>query len=282
MDEQTRQALGEINRRFYRRQAEGFSNTRSAPWGGWSRVLEALEGPFRTGARSEPPGDPASPPDRPPARGRSCASDRLGVLDVGCGNGRFGTLLEERWRAPFFYWGVDASEELLATAADRLDGLQDLRLSPWNLLEEDGDPLWSSERFSLVVVFGLMHHVPGADLRLRLLRSLSRCLEPGGLLAVSVWRFGLDERFQRRILPWEEFNRDAERPIPLESLEEGDVLLRWGNEPGVFRYCHAVSEAEQEAWEGHLGLRSKDRFLADGRSEQLNRYHLFQAPPAEV
>lgn len=264
MDEQTRQALGAINRRFYRRQAEGFSNTRSAPWGGWARVLTTAR---RLGAGS---------------RVEYSALNPLRVLDVACGNGRFGTLLQQQWGAPFSYWGIDSSEELLATAADRLAGLQDLRLSPWDLLVGTGEPIWSTERFSLIAVFGLLHHVPGADLRLRLLRSLGNSLAPGGVLAVSVWRFGLDQRFQRRILPWEDFNRSAEQPIALERLEEGDVLLRWGNEPGVVRYCHAVSEVEQEAWEGHLGLRSKDRFLADGRSEQLNQYHLFQAPSAEA
>ncbi len=255
MDESTRAALAAINRHFYHHQARAFSDTRSRPWKGWRRVVETVGG--------------ARPKD---------ASLRL--LDVGCGNGRFGGLVGECWPGPLSYVGLDASEELLETAGRRLASLAEVRLASWDFMDDSLGAVLGEETFSLIAVFGLLHHVPGEDLRRELLQRLAGRLEVGGVLALSVWRFGLDARFQRRVLPWEEYNRGAQQPIPIDLLEEGDVLLRWGDQPGVVRYCHAVSEPEQESWTEMLGLAPLESFVADGKGGELNQYHLFSKAAA--
>src|SRR5690606_28455 len=86
--------LNRINLDFYRRQAESFSQSRGKPWRGWDRVLAQL-----------------------PAR---ASQSTLSVLDVGCGNGRFGAYLEQHLGEPFSYQGLDASSALLLCARERL------------------------------------------------------------------------------------------------------------------------------------------------------------------
>ena len=278
MEPRTQEILNALNRRFYRRFAGAFDQSRHAPWAGWQRVVEevAAAAPvLRTGGG-------------------------LRVLDVGCGNGRFGSLLARHLGAPrLTYLGIDASAELLAAARHRLEGAADapwaaLRLEEHDVLTGDTlEALGEGQTWDLIAVFGLLHHVPGRGQRRELLRTLAGRLAPGGVLAVALWRFGEDPRFARRRLPWEVYNRSvpaAER-VDRSTLEDGDWLLRWGASPdgddddpalpaveGAYRYCHAVDleeEAELVAALEPLAPLSA-RFDADGRTGKLNRYLLFR------
>jgi tRNA (uracil-5-)-methyltransferase TRM9 len=251
MNRRTQQALAAVNRRFYEDHAAAFDGTRSAPWKGWERLLAAVaEGwPRETSLR---------------------------VLDAGCGNGRFGALVRERWAGTWSYLGLDSSAPLLAAAELRLAAVEERELRPWDLLQT---PLATAVdgAFGLVAVFGVLHHVPGAGLRRRLLRDAASLLAPGGFLAFTVWRFGEDPRFHRRTLPWS----SPEAPsLDLDQLEAGDVLLRWGDGEGAVRYCHGADDAEQAGWLADLreagGLELRLRFDGDGRSGRLNRYFLLR------
>ena len=91
LDEPTLRALNAINRAFYREGAAEFSAPRDHPWPGWTRVAELV-----ASARLAEP---------------------LEVLDVGCGNGRFGWFLAKR-RPELRYLGLDASAELLYLTYD--------------------------------------------------------------------------------------------------------------------------------------------------------------------
>ena len=66
MNRVTVERLIALNREFYRSRAAEFDVSRRNPWPGWARVLDAID------------------------RTRNVA-----ILDVGCGNGRFGLFAEE-------------------------------------------------------------------------------------------------------------------------------------------------------------------------------------------
>ena len=231
-------ALNALNRRFYAASALEFHETRKAPWPGFERTLAALPSP------------PTS------------------VLDVGAGDGRFAAFLLERCPTPPQYLGVDFSHELLSLAEQRELGSH-CRFVHADVLHDDWQP---TGRFALIAAFGLMHHVPSLALRKRLLSKLAAHLEPGGYLVVTFWRLPEDPRFERRVLPIATYNRDAPTVIPVEDLEPGDTLLRWGAGDGPPRYCHFVDDAEISVLCAATGLTVTARFRSDGRGDALNDY----------
>jgi hypothetical protein len=128
----------------------------------------------------------------------------------------------------------------------------------------------------LVGIFGVMHHIPCFGRRESLLQTAASRLRPGGILALAFWRFGTQERFSKRELSWEVYNRDAEFPIDTAQLEPGDSLLRWGEEDGPARYCHFVDDREYQLLLDSMRLDVVDQYLADGRSGDLNQYAILR------
>jgi tRNA (uracil-5-)-methyltransferase TRM9 len=259
MNPETRARLNALNREFYRTRAPEFSATRDHPWPGWERVVERVRG-SRADAAEEP----------------------LGVLDVGCGNGRFGEFLASAWEGRIEYRGLDASSELLEVARERTQALETLRarLECVDLLDDPQHERGSAlpdERFALVVAFGLLHHVPGSAQRLALVGALAERVAPEGWLAVSAWQFGRSERLLRRIIPWAEYATDD--PIDPEQLEPGDHLLPFGDRDAAPRYCHHCDAEELDTLARAPGPAEKwrlERFDADGRSGDLNHYLVWQ------
>ena len=211
----------------------------------------------------------------------------LRVLDVGCGNGRFGAFLAARGLTPDRYVGIDASPALLEDARLRLravpgaaDRPMALELRAGDLAVQPVDAALPDERFRLIAVLGVLHHVPGLAQRRALLGALAARLEAGGLLALAFWRFAAFERFERRLLGWEEYNRTAAEPIDSARLEPGDHLIRWGDGVGRQRYCHFASDAEMAGLLADLDLERVAEYAADGRSDDLNQYVLLRASGA--
>ena len=97
------------------------------------------------------------------------------------------------------------------------------------------------------------------------------------MLAISFWQFRADPRFESRLADWQEFNARASETVPLEELEQGDFLLRWGDGDAV-RYCHFASPGEAAELTAATGLERVETFRADGVSGELNLYHLMRKP----
>jgi SAM-dependent methyltransferase len=251
MNQATVRRLNAINEHFYQQHAAAFDSARQAPWSGWERVLVHTD------------------------LGRAAS-----ILDVGCGNARFGLFATQHFRFAPAYCGLDSSSELLAAA--RSWGEPEWRLIEGDLVMEDLLPAAPEETFDLVVCFGVMHHIAGEANRRGLLERMAGRVAPGGILAVSFWQFGMDPRFARRVQEWEEFNRSSARPVDLEQLEPGDHLLYWGEIPQGFstespaksRYCHYADPGEVERLVDGLPLSQVDAFTADGKSGDLNLYRI--------
>ena len=244
MRKDTAEALHAVNRRFYRERASEFSRTRERPWSGWDEIL---------------------------ARAAPLLPEHPRVLDVGCGNGRFERFLEERLGGAFDYCGVDESPLGLAEARKRLPSRKNVVLVEHDFLEA---PLPEGE-FDLLVLFGVLHHVPGRENRIGLLTRLSRLLAPGGLLAFSIWRFDRYPRFQKKIVPWDDFRFLTGIEIDPSALEPGDHILTWGGDPPAYRFCHAMSEEEEKGLARSLPLDLVFRFDAGA---EPNRYFVFRYP----
>ena len=256
MDEFTRRQLHALSRAFYDERAAAFDASRiDLPWPGWERLGALL-----------PEGRPS-------------------VLDIGCGNGRFAAWLADTGHA-FDYVGTDASEALLAAARERVapalaEAGCTAEFLEQDFLDEDDAPGAALPRgpFSLVALMGVLHHVPGRETRAALVAAAADRLAPGGLLALTLWRFAGRPRFEKRRVDWTEVGPVLGAPIAVEALEEGDALLRFGEDRAAApRYCHETDEAEIEAWRDRTGLETVALFSADGAQGDLNRHWIARRP----
>jgi tRNA (uracil-5-)-methyltransferase TRM9 len=210
-------------------------------------------------------------------RARLPASDAPSILDLGCGNGRFGAWLGENFEPPYGYTGVDSSDRLIEMVRSNLVPREGVRceLVVADLVADDLDEHLDDRTFDLLTLFGLLHHVPALDRRRALLQDLQERLAPGGLMAMTFWQFADHERFRRRFLEWEEYNREASEPVDPTDLEEGDYLLRWGETVG-YRYCHFTDPSEAARLVESLDLEILETFRADGEGGDLNLYYLLR------
>ncbi|MEO8397712.1 MAG: class I SAM-dependent methyltransferase [Chloroflexota bacterium] len=238
MDETTIRSLNEINRRFYETVAVEFDSSRQKPWEGWERIVEQI----RAGVPNEVWLRPAPTP--------------FTVLDVGCGNGRFGRFLADQiGKERLRYVGIDSSAALLERAKTALEGI-DARLEQRDIVESPLDAALGE--FDMVALFGVLHHIPGADRRLALVRALGERVAPGGVLVFTEWRFLDVATLRARVVPW----------AANLQVEAGDCLLDWRRGETALRYCHFVDDAEHERLVEASGLKRVEEFRADA----TNRY----------
>lgn len=235
MHDSTRRHLNAINRRFYAITADNFSATRGRAWQGWLDLLAHLPETW----------------DSPPYR----------VLDVGCGNGRFGVFLDEQLPYNVAYHGMDNNPRLLEFARE---SLPTATLDTRDIVESPPD----SGAYDLVVLFGVIHHIPGADYRQNFMRQLAARVAAGGLLVFASWRFYEVERFRERVVAWDD-------PLA-EQVETHDYLLDWRRGETALRYCHYVDDAEQDTLVRATALDEIARYRADGYQNRLNCYSVLR------
>ena len=235
MDEHTRQQLNEMNRQFYTQTATAFNQTRAVAWQGWQHLIPYIL------VDTEP----------------------YGVLDIGCGNARFANFLAKHRTKPFEYHGIDSNPTLLQYAEDSVLLLPHVTTQFWELdFVEQSLPSESLDTYDLVVVFGVMHHIPGYAERSAFLRSCTQFVKETGLLVFACWRFLDIPRLQKRLQPWK----------TSVAVESNDYLLDWRRDTHALRYCHYVDDAEHDALVAATGLNELVRFRADGETGNANCY----------
>lgn len=276
--------LNDLNNRFYQSHAASFSDTRQAPWPGWIRTMDTALRQLNVEALERP----------------------LRVFDLACGNMRFenflasGALAAKRAdgtdaaadiACPFEFYGVDSCQDLAIDArghALRIPNLNFFECDVLNMLmnlnpAETPEKFFAAPLADITVCFGFMHHVPSCEYRVRVLDALVRQTRPGGIIAISFWEFMNDVRMARKAVRAE---ARAELNPPFEGydsaqFEPGDHLIGWQNDPRAYRYCHHFDDAQiADLVRGvrtfykcdEVPVRELERFNADGRSGDLNRY----------
>jgi SAM-dependent methyltransferase len=223
------QKLLELNRQFYEAQADEFSQTRQTFNPGFETLLAWLPQP--------------------------CPR----LLDVGCGNGRFGAYLQQH-QAIAEYVGVDFSGRLLEIAPTLATGTFYARdISQPGCLDGLG-------QFEAVACLATLHHIPGRTNRVRLLQEMGEHLAADGRLLLSTWQFASSDRQQRKIRAW------AEVGLSPEDVEADDYLLTWQRGRFAYRYACQIAEAEMAALATEAGQTILHQFRSDGREGNLSLY----------
>ena len=137
------------------------------------------------------------------------------------------------------------------------------------------EPNWSASiptnNFDWLVAFAVLHHLPGADLRLETVRAFRNLISPHGRVALSVWQWQNSSRLRKRVIPWSTVG------LKPDELDAGDVLLDWraGDSPGM-RYVHTFSEDRLSELAFKSGFDICDMFYSDGKIGNLALYQVWR------
>lgn len=247
--------LCEITNAFYRDNASSFSATRTSPWNGWKTSMEFLgnEGLLD--------------------------SEHLDVLDLASGNLRFAAFLADAYpQLDVTMYAVDDCADLAISYPNA--HIQNLDITA-HLLE--GAPLAELIEAPLCdvsICFGFMHHVPGRENRARVLEALLDKTNTGGFVIVSFWMFLNNEALAKKaaITHAQALRALSLSEAEIAALDEGDYFLGWKDTTDSYRYCHNFTDADIDALIASVERRAHvaARFIADGRTNNLNDYVILQ------
>jgi SAM-dependent methyltransferase len=235
----TMERLISLYRRFYTDHGRDFSQTRGRLQPGVIRMLDLLHGVES-------------------------------VLDLGCGNGELARTLSRRGhRGP--YVGLDFSPPLLDEAQREAFSfpVQFIQADIAELTMMSGG-LPVAGMWSWVTAFAVLHHIPGLDLRLALLRNVHRLLDRQGTFIHSCWQFLSSPRLQRRVQPWEAAALDS------GEVDPNDYLLDWRVGRRGLRYVHHFDEAELAELAHMAGFEVLETFYSDGENRRLSLYQVWK------
>lgn len=222
-----------MNNLYTGQNATKFSETRNLPWAGWNRLLALL---------------------------KLKDKNLNAVLDLGCGNARFLDFLLDSKIDVDSYAGVDNSEELLEIANTK-PRAESQKPKSINFVHLDlNDVSWKNEisqKFDLIVAFGLMHHLKDFESRKNLVNSAHSLLQHEGTLVLTFWKFMEDEEFMRKHL--------------VKKLDsKNDFILSFGKD--AQRFCHYSDEEEVEKLIDKAKFEIINEFSSDGFGDRMNRY----------
>lgn len=186
------------------------------------------------------------------------STDAIKILDVGCGNGRlyqylWAELLCAELNSAHRYVGIDQSEELIKIAKVQCAELNSAHKVEF-IVADVFDLSFKNGEFDVAVGIAFLHHIPGEELRLKVLKEIYRVLKPGGILFLTNWnlrQWKLIKKYKLRIRDFF-FSHD--------DLDAGDFWI-------PFKYnCHSdpvldTGEESQRSFFARSGAPQDDRVM---------------------
>jgi SAM-dependent methyltransferase len=242
MKKETIQQLNRINQDFYQIDSNEFNQTRSFFWAGWDNLLKFIK-----------------------------KNEKINIFDVGCGNARFALFLKKH-NFKFNYFGCDLSTNLLDFAKKNLlENKISFNLKNIDLVNQTNNLNKYENKFDLITLFGVWHHLPSEKKREEIIKSLLNLLENNDYLIVTFWQFAIDKKLTTRNSPkFKNFKIDE------KDLEKNDYLLTWEKGIKKHRYCHFSNLEEVENFAKKLNLKIIDHYYDDGKNKKMNLYVIFQ------
>ena len=254
----TIQQILELNRQFYQNLAGQFSSTRLRLQPGMQKVLHLIP-------------------------------DDVRVLDLGCGNGEFWHGLYSRGFQGE-YIGIDFSINLLRLAhsrqitkplkctppTDRVGKFPEIQPKPGiplfiqkDLSQDNWESFLADKEFDFILAFSVLHHIPGTELRHKVLKKIHNLLSPNGCFIHSEWQFLESERLRARIQPWEIIGLSS------DLVDMNDYLLDWRHGGYGLRYVHYFSEEELSDLAKDSQFMIIESFRSDGQGGKLGLYQIW-------
>ena len=249
MNAQVIDQLININREFYQTFAKSFSATRHQIQPGVKKIL--IDIPYRSN-----------------------------WIDLGCGNGTLSLEWAKQGRSGEYY-GLDFSQDLLSEAHTALltrtlpESLKilffqaDITQAGWQEKIPASD--WNG-----VLAFAVLHHIPGQEVRMKILTSIHQILPLGGKFIFSVWQIQHSPRLMKRCMDW------AQVGLSNQEVDAGDTLLDWraelnGKSKSVgLRYVHIFTLEELQTLADQTGFTIRDCFESDGKEGNLSLYEIWE------
>lgn len=244
MQQATTKKLITLTNQFYSQHAKSFSATRQIAWEGWNNLIAFFQ------------------------------LQNPSILDIGCGNGRFLQFIRDQ-QIHCSYQGVDNNPELIAQAKLMTPNktIRFIEHDVLNYFLNTHTILPNLNNFTVISIFGLVHHIPGKANRLAFIKAALAHLLPSGYLIVSFWQpLNNPDRFTKKQLNPIQFKLNP------DELEDGDLLLGWGTNSDSARYCHSFTNQEIDWYIHQISQQLKlvKRFQADGKTNNLNQYVVWQ------
>jgi tRNA (uracil-5-)-methyltransferase TRM9 len=275
MTQNTIDKLNKINQDFYFRISKYWNNNEDSAWFGWNTLLPLIQDKFKN-------------------------QKEISILDLGCGNARFATFLQSNFPdLKINYVGIDTDLQFLENGKERdKENFKEFRLIQADLIKDNWQNLLNQKRritvipnsfqnppttenktsnikFDLVIMFGILHHIPSLKARQNLLNQASELLTENGMLIFTGWRFLDKDRLRKRVLnPKQLFYHHSLNFFGLEQdeLEDNDCLLDWVKYEYSIRYAHYISEIEAEDMIRIAKLQIKTHFIDDSLQRDQNNY----------
>jgi ubiquinone/menaquinone biosynthesis C-methylase UbiE len=178
--------------------------------------------------------------------------DRPTIIDLGCGNGRFVTLLEEAEKQnhahKFHYLGIDNNASLLTLAKKHFPEKAFIEGDQLQIPAED-------EIADLLVNIRAFHHIPSKKLRRLALAEMRRVLKPHGLVIITVWNLW-QKKYRKHI-----FFGILRYLWSFGGYAPNDTFIPWGKK--AKRYYHAFLPLELNNLVTNAGFEIEDLFYVN-------------------
>ncbi len=158
--------------------------------------------------------------------------DRSKVLDVGCGSAKILSVLQDK---NVDYLGIDKCDRLLKLAKSNFNDFDFKNGDILELGEVDG------LNYDYVFCIAVLHHLPGADLRLKALKQLKNKVAKDGEVIISAWALWEQKKYRKII--WKFW---LLKLLGKNTMDFGDILFEWIGTNKIMskRYYHAFKMGE--------------------------------------
>jgi SAM-dependent methyltransferase len=152
----------------------------------------------------------------------------------------------------------------------------DIRFAQADLTDAEWVDVIAGYPVDVVLAFAVLHHLPDAEVRLRVLRQVNELLPEGGVFIHSEWQFQHSNKLMARRVPWETIGIDE------AQLDAGDTLLDWryalpGQPEQVgLRFVHLFSREELAELAVQAGFAVESEFESDGEGGRLGLYQAWR------